>query len=26
VMLVTHDEKAAAFAQRVIRIEKGELA
>jgi putative ABC transport system ATP-binding protein len=26
VMMVTHDEKAAAFAQRVIRIEKGELA
>ncbi len=26
VLLVTHDEKAAAFAQRVIRIEKGELA
>jgi putative ABC transport system ATP-binding protein len=25
VLLVTHDEKAAAFAQRVIRIEKGEL-
>ena len=26
VLMVTHDEKAAAFAQRVIRIEKGELA
>ena len=26
VVLVTHDEKAAAFAQRIIRIEKGELA
>ena len=26
VLTVTHDEKAAAFAQRVIRIEKGELA
>jgi putative ABC transport system ATP-binding protein len=26
VLLVTHDEKAAAFAQRIIRIEKGELA
>ncbi len=26
VMMVTHDEKAAAFAQRAIRIEKGELA
>jgi len=26
VLLVTHDEKAAAFAERVIRIEKGELA
>jgi putative ABC transport system ATP-binding protein len=26
VLLVTHDEKAAAFADRVIRIEKGELA
>lgn len=25
VLLVTHDEKAAAFAQRIIRIEKGEL-
>ena len=25
VLMVTHDEKAAAFAQRVIRIEKGEL-
>jgi putative ABC transport system ATP-binding protein len=25
VLTVTHDEKAAAFAQRVIRIEKGEL-
>ncbi|MGO9528753.1 MAG: ABC transporter ATP-binding protein [Verrucomicrobiia bacterium] len=25
VLVVTHDEKAAAFAQRVIRIEKGEL-
>jgi putative ABC transport system ATP-binding protein len=25
VLLVTHDEKAAAYAQRVIRIEKGEL-
>ena len=25
VLLVTHDEKAAAFAERVIRIEKGEL-
>jgi putative ABC transport system ATP-binding protein len=26
VLMVTHDEKAAAFAQRTIRIEKGELA
>jgi putative ABC transport system ATP-binding protein len=26
VLLVTHDEKAAAFAERIIRIEKGELA
>ena len=26
VLMVTHDEKAAAFAQRVIRIEKGEVA
>ncbi len=26
VLLVTHDEKAAAFADRVIRIEKGQLA
>jgi putative ABC transport system ATP-binding protein len=26
VLLVTHDEKAAAYAQRVIRIEKGQLA
>jgi putative ABC transport system ATP-binding protein len=26
VMMVTHDEKAAGFAQRIIRIEKGELA
>jgi putative ABC transport system ATP-binding protein len=26
VLMVTHDEKAAAFAQRVIRIEKGQLA
>jgi len=26
VLMVTHDEKAAAFAQRVIRIENGELA
>ena len=26
VLMVTHDEKSAAFAQRVIRIEKGELA
>ncbi|HUI06477.1 MAG TPA: ABC transporter ATP-binding protein [Verrucomicrobiae bacterium] len=26
VLLVTHDEKAAAFAHRVLRIEKGELA
>jgi putative ABC transport system ATP-binding protein len=25
VLMVTHDDKAAAFAQRVIRIEKGEL-
>jgi putative ABC transport system ATP-binding protein len=25
VLMVTHDEKAAAFAQRVIRIEKGQL-
>jgi putative ABC transport system ATP-binding protein len=25
ILMVTHDEKAAAFAQRVIRIEKGEL-
>jgi putative ABC transport system ATP-binding protein len=25
VLMVTHDEKAAAFAQRIIRIEKGEL-
>ena len=25
VLLVTHDEKAAAYAQRIIRIEKGEL-
>lgn len=25
VLVVTHDEKAAAFAERVIRIEKGEL-
>jgi putative ABC transport system ATP-binding protein len=25
VLLVTHDEKAAAFAQRIIRIEKGHL-
>ncbi len=26
VLMVTHDEKAAGFAQRIIRIEKGELA
>ena len=26
VLMVTHDEKAAAFADRVIRIEKGQLA
>lgn len=26
VLMVTHDEKAAAFAQRVIRIEKGQVA
>jgi putative ABC transport system ATP-binding protein len=26
VLMVTHDEKAAAFAQRVIRIEKGRVA
>jgi ABC-type lipoprotein export system ATPase subunit len=26
VLMVTHDEKAAAFAQRIIRIEKGQLA
>lgn len=26
VLMVTHDEKAAAFAQRIILIEKGELA
>jgi ABC-type lipoprotein export system ATPase subunit len=26
VLMVTHDEKAATFAQRIIRIEKGELA
>ncbi len=26
VLLVTHDEKAAAFAERIIRIEKGQLA
>ncbi|HUJ09568.1 MAG TPA: ABC transporter ATP-binding protein [Verrucomicrobiae bacterium] len=26
ILMVTHDEKAAAFAQRVIRIENGELA
>ena len=26
VLMVTHDEKAAAFAQRIIHIEKGELA
>jgi putative ABC transport system ATP-binding protein len=26
VLMVTHDEKAAAFAQRVIHIEKGQLA
>ena len=25
VLMVTHDEKAAAFAQRIIRIEKGQL-
>ena len=26
VLMVTHDEKAAAFAQRIIRIEKGQIA
>jgi putative ABC transport system ATP-binding protein len=26
VLMVTHDEKAAVFAQRIIRIEKGQLA